>query len=145
MLDVGREPLSGRRRRFNMSNMKVRTGAAVCAATAVTTLVGCTGGSSSVRSTPLRADATGVIAGFVDLCTGPAAMPPRAAWVRVMAGRATVTSARVMAGEPAHQSYRVPVRPGRYRVEASNWPHVRRTVNVEASSLVTANFPNLCG
>jgi len=71
-------------------------------------------------------------------------MPPRPATVRVMQGGTTVTLARVVAGDPAHQTYSVHVRPGRYSVEASNWPKIQRAVTVTAGSSVAASFPNFC-
>lgn len=131
-----------------MSKVKARTGSAVCAAVAAAAaLAACTSGSRPVGPTPTPSPSTearGVIAGFVDLCTGPAATPPRAARVRVMTDGTTIASTRVIAGDPAHRRYRLLVRPGRYLVEATNWPHVQHVVKVKEGSRVTANFPNVC-
>jgi ferric-dicitrate binding protein FerR (iron transport regulator) len=85
-----------------------------------------------------------VINGDVADCAGLAAPPPRPATVRIMQGRATVVSTRVIAGDPTHQHYRVTVAPGRYRVETTNWPGVQRNVTVRAGSHTTVDFPNVC-
>lgn len=125
-----------------------KTGTAAITMIAVTVLSGCTSGSRQAGPPPTPTVpgrvAAGVIAGLVDVCAGPPAVPPRPATVRVLQGGAAVISARVVAGDPAREHYRLTVAPGQYRVVASNWPQVRHRVTVHAGSETTVDFPNFC-
>lgn len=129
----------------------VNRGARVVAFVAIpiaAVLGGCTSGnhSPSPLSSPTGSarDSTGVIGGDVAVCAGPAARPSRPTTVRIIQAGSLVASARVIAGDPAHQHYRVAVAPGRYRVVATNWPGVQHDATVRVGLHTTVDFPNVC-
>jgi hypothetical protein len=126
-----------------MDSMRLMWGVAAFAVVPVAVLSGCSTGSHQTAPRPTPQRATGVVTGLVGACTGVASPPPQNAIVRIRQAGSTVASARIVAGDPAHDHYRVAVAPGRYSVVASNWPDAHPVV-VTAGATASVNFPDMC-
>jgi hypothetical protein len=126
-----------------VDSMRFIWGTAALAVAPAVILSGCSTGSHQAASRPTPQVATGVVTGLVGACTGVMSAPPQPATVRIRQAGSTVASARIVAGDPGHDHYRVSVAPGRYSVVASNWPNAHPVV-IKAGATANVNFPDMC-
>jgi hypothetical protein len=100
--------------------------------------------TTSTEVPPSTEGPVGTVQGVDDECAGLATARPRNASIRLLFHGRVVASERLVAGDPAWDHYSVDIAPGRYRVEATNWPAVNHVVSVRKDNAVTADFLNDC-
>jgi hypothetical protein len=112
-------------------------------------VAGCTGSNrtTSMPSVPTSAPpirAMGSVTGVDELCAGPPSIRPRRATVHLIQDGEVVATSSVIAGDPAHDRYRLAVAPGHYLVRASNWRRFDRLVTVHGGTSARVDFVNFC-
>jgi hypothetical protein len=100
--------------------------------------------AKSVEPPPNTQGPEGTVRGIDDECAGLAKEKPHKATVRVLLRGQVVAAERVVAGDPARDRYSMQIAPGRYQVEATNWPSRHQTLVVRKNAAATADFLNDC-
>jgi hypothetical protein len=112
-------------------------------------VAGCTA-SNHVPSTPSvptsfpTINAVGSVSGIDEACDGPVGLRTRRATVHLLQHGSVVATSSVIAGNAAHDRYRLDVAPGHYLVRASNWPRSARVITVRNGASVQVDFLNDC-